>query len=143
MDFEIRSEKWQESIDITEGVQKAIDNLWEKERKLICNKKARVALVYCPHTTGGITVNEGSDNNVMLDVLDAIDEITPRLDFRHKEGNSMSHIKASLVGSSVMIPLEIKGDKWEKVKLGLGTWQKIFFMEFDGPRKRKIIISIF
>jgi len=124
MEISIKSEKWQEAIDITEGVG-----------ELIKGKEGKSCLIFCPHTTAGLTINEGHDNRVMKDVLEIIDELTPRLDFEHKEGNSPAHAKSSLVGVSLLVPI-LDG------KLGLGQWQKIFFLEFDGPRERKVEVSI-
>ena len=158
MEIIINSKNWQDAIDITEEVGKVVLELWEKEKKLICNvredyrfsehsenheqkqegfpnKKSRACFIFCPHTTAGLTINEGYDKSVMKDVLDGIDELTPRLDFEHKEGNSPSHIKASLVGSSLLIPIK-------DGKLELGKWQKIFFLEFDGGKERKVRVEI-
>ncbi len=88
--------------------------------------------VYNPHTTAGVTINEGADPDVQDDIIGALRRIVP-LDYpyKHLEGNSPSHVMASLMGSSVSVI--IKGGK-----LQLGTWQRIFFCEFDGPRQRKL-----
>ena len=93
-------------------------------------------LVYVPHTTAGITINEGADPAVCLDIMAKLNEMVPQDPrYRHAEGNSDSHIKASLTGSSVTVLVE-------KARLVLGTWQKIFFCEFDGPRSRKVYIRL-
>lgn len=92
--------------------------------------------VYIPHTTAGITINEAADPDVLYDLKFAFKRLSPKLrEFLHKEGNSDSHLLSSLVGSSITIP-------FESDELLLGTWQGIFFCEFDGPRQREVIISI-
>jgi secondary thiamine-phosphate synthase enzyme len=92
--------------------------------------------VYTPHTTCAITISEDADPDVMKDVLDGLDRLAPRdHGYRHREGNSDAHIKSTLVGCSVTVPL-VNG------RLQLGTWQGIFLMEFDGPRERKVFVSI-
>jgi secondary thiamine-phosphate synthase enzyme len=103
--------------------------------------KARVSdgliLVYCPHTTAGITINEGADPSVAEDILRILNQLVPfKGPYRHGEGNSPAHIKASLIGSSVSIMVE-------NSRLILGRWQSLFFCEFDGPRNRKVFIKIF
>ena len=90
-----------------------------------------MCLVYCPHTTAGMTINENADPDVKSDLLFALGKTFPdRVEFRHMEGNSAAHLKASCMGSSVCVPVE-------KGKLVLGMWQGIYFCEFDGPRSRK------
>jgi len=91
-------------------------------------------LVYCPHTTAGLTINEGHDPDVRTDILNALERSVPELNFGHSEGNSPAHIKATIVGSSVLVPVK-------EGKLQLGTWQRIFFCEFDGPRERMVIVQ--
>ena len=95
------------------------------------------AIVYCPHTTAAITINENADPSVPHDLLLTLEELLPqrRLGYRHSEGNSDAHCKSSLLGCSEQIL--IKGGS-----LQLGTWQGIFFCEFDGPRSRKVIVQI-
>lgn len=94
-----------------------------------------LCVVYVPHTTAGITINEGADPAVCHDILSTLSElIPPGAGYRHLEGNADSHIKASLMGSSVLVLIE-------NGRLVLGTWQKIFFCEFDGPRNRKVILK--
>ncbi|MEE9315974.1 MAG: secondary thiamine-phosphate synthase enzyme YjbQ [bacterium] len=95
-----------------------------------------VCYVFVPHTTAGITINENADPSVRQDILMGLDKLVPwQGDYSHMEGNAAAHIKASLVGSSETIPVE-KGD------LVLGTWQGVFFAEFDGPRRREVWIKI-
>jgi len=95
-----------------------------------------IAVVYCPHTTAGITINENADPDVVHDLLIGLDKAFPdRPEFRHGEGNSAAHLKASAIGSSVTVVID-------GGKLVLGTWQGIFFTEFDPPRNRKYYVKI-
>jgi secondary thiamine-phosphate synthase enzyme len=95
-----------------------------------------VAVVYCPHTTAGITINENADPDVVRDLLFGLSKTFPdRAEFRHAEGNSAAHLKASVIGSSVTIIIE-------NGKLLLGTWQGVYFAEFDPPRGRKFFVKI-
>ena len=95
-----------------------------------------LCVVYCPHTTAGITVNENADPDVVKDLLYGLGEAFPdRSEFRHSEGNSAAHLKASCIGSSLTLIVE-KGAPL------LGTWQAVYFCEFDGPRERKYHIKI-
>jgi secondary thiamine-phosphate synthase enzyme len=92
--------------------------------------------VYIPHTTAGLTVNENADPDVARDILAGLARLVPATgDYRHAEGNSDAHIKASLVGSSVTVPI-VDG------RLALGTWQAIYLCEFDGPRRRHVLVGI-
>jgi secondary thiamine-phosphate synthase enzyme len=92
--------------------------------------------VYTPHTTTGLTINEGADPDVRLDILAHLRAMVPRhAGFRHAEGNSDAHIKATLLGSSVQIIVE-------RGRLVLGTWQRVFLGEFDGPRRRTLHVTI-
>jgi len=95
-----------------------------------------MCLVYVPHTTAGITINEGADPSVVDDILMQLNQLIPWSNgYRHSEGNSSAHIKSLLTGAEKTMP--VTGGK-----LTLGTWQKIFFCEFDGPRRRKVIIKV-
>ncbi|MDM5317981.1 secondary thiamine-phosphate synthase enzyme YjbQ [Fictibacillus sp. b24] len=96
-----------------------------------------VMYIYCPHTTAGITINENADPDVVSDMLMRLDEVYPweHPKYRHAEGNSASHLKASTVGSSQVVFIQ-------NGKLLLGTWQGVYFCEFDGPRKRKYHVKI-
>lgn len=95
-----------------------------------------ICVVYVPHTTAGVTINEGADPAVCIDILRKLNELVPPSDrYRHTEGNSDSHIKALLIGSSVTVIVE-------NSRLVLGTWQKIFFCEFDGPRSRNAVVKM-
>jgi secondary thiamine-phosphate synthase enzyme len=94
-----------------------------------------IAVVFCPHTTAGITINENADPDVVGDILLGLDKAFPdRAGFRHAEGNSAAHLKASATGSSVTVVID-------GGKLVLGTWQGIYFCEFDPPRSRKFYVS--
>jgi len=95
-----------------------------------------IAVVYCPHTTAGITINENADPNVVRDLLLGLDKAFPdRPEFRHEEGNSTAHLKASAVGSSATVIVN-------EGKLVLGTWQGIYFCEFDPPRERTFFVKV-
>ncbi len=95
-----------------------------------------LCVVFCPHTTAGITINENADPDVVHDILYGLNKAFPdRREFRHFEGNSSAHLKASCMGSSVTVIVE-------KGKLVLGTWQGIYFCEFDGPRTRNFYVKV-
>lgn len=95
-----------------------------------------ICTVFCPHTTAGITVNENADPTVVTDMLYALDIAFPdRAEFRHMEGNSAAHLKSSYVGCEKTFPVQ-------DGRVILGTWQGIYFCEFDGPRNRKVHITI-
>ena len=115
-----------EFVDITGSV-----------RELAREKSYRdgVLHIYVPHTTGGVTINEGADPAVAQDIISVMNKIVPwDYSYSHLEGNSPAHIKSSLMGSSAQVIVE-------GGKIMLGTWQKIFFCEFDGPRNRKVWIK--
>lgn len=116
-----------EMIDITAAVQKAVRD--EDVTSGIC-------VVYTPHTTAAITINENADPDVPRDILAALDKAVPLSShYRHAEGNSAAHVKSSRVGASEQVIIE-------NGRLVLGAWQSIFFCEFDGPRTRKFLIKI-
>jgi secondary thiamine-phosphate synthase enzyme len=93
-------------------------------------------LVHVPHTTAAVTVNEGADPDVVTDLLRRLDELVPWSDpaDRHGEGNSAAHLKSSLIGCDQVLP--VRGGR-----LALGTWQAVFFCEFDGPRRRRVLVT--
>jgi secondary thiamine-phosphate synthase enzyme len=125
--LEIRTGKREELVDITAQVQAVVDKSGLKDG---------FCLIYVPHTTAGVTINEGADPAVRSDIIMALDRVVrDSWPFRHAEGNSPAHVKASLIGSSALAPF--KGGR-----LGLGTWQKIFFCEFDGPRTRRAEVRV-
>jgi len=100
------------------------------------NVQSGVCMVYCVHTTAGITINENADPDVVRDLMFALDQTFPeRPEFRHREGNSAAHLKSSVIGCSVSIPIE-------NSCLSLGTWQGIYFCEFDGPRHRRFTVKV-
>ena len=119
----VRSNKSQEIIDITQQTERAIREL---------GVSAGACLLYVPHTTAAITIQETADTAVKDDLLDALGRLAPRsLEYKHVEGNAHAHIQASLIGCSVIVPIENR-------KLKLGTWQGILFCELDGPRERNV-----
>ena len=123
----IATSRQTEFVDITREVEKAIAK---------ADIPDGLALIYCPHTTAGITINEGADPNVQEDIQRILNHMVPfQGPYRHGEGNSPAHIKASLIGSSVSVMIE-------SGHLILGRWQSLFFCEFDGPRTRKVLIKI-
>jgi len=116
-----------EMIDITATVQRTV-----AEGKI----ESGICLIYTPHTTAAVTINENADPDVSRDILAALDKAIPlNANYRHMEGNSAAHVKSSLVGASELVIIE-------KGRIVLGTWQSIFFCEFDGPRTRKVIVKI-
>ncbi|HIJ59763.1 MAG TPA: YjbQ family protein [Nitrospirae bacterium] len=123
----IKTKAKAEFIDITEEVTRAI-----KESGI----NDGIAYIFVPHTTAGITINEGADASVKGDILRMLNKLVPYDgDYSHAEGNSPAHIKSTLTGVSLFVIIK-------EGKLVLGTWQSIFFCEFDGPRHRKAIIKI-
>ena len=116
-----------EMVDITGQVQQELNKSGVEEGRLI---------LYVPHTTAAITINEGADPAVKADILMVLNQMVPwKANYQHMEGNSPAHVKTSLVGSSETVI--VSGGR-----LVLGTWQKIFFCEFDGPRNRKLHLQI-
>jgi secondary thiamine-phosphate synthase enzyme len=125
-EFTVRTQARAQFIDITAEVERAA-----KERGL----QRGSVLVFVPHTTAGITINENADPDVVADILAGLERLVPRRgNYRHTEGNSDAHIKASLMGASVIVLVE-------SGRLVLGTWQGIYFCEFDGPRSRKVFVQ--
>lgn len=116
-----------ELIDITRNIQQLVSKT--KTEKGVCT-------VFVPHTTAGITINENADPSVRKDIIKALSKVIPFSDnYAHNEGNSAAHIKASLLGFSISVIIE-------NGSLQLGTWQGIYFAEFDGPRTRQVWIKI-
>jgi secondary thiamine-phosphate synthase enzyme len=114
-------------LDITGEVERTVGDIGVKEG--LCT-------VLVPHTTAGITINENADPSVRRDTLNKLAELIPHNGgYSHTEGNADAHIKASLMGSSVQVPVE-------GGRLKFGTWQGIFFCEFDGPRRRKVWVNV-
>ncbi len=126
-ELQVKTSSREEFKDITREVAKAVE---------ISNIKDGICYIFIPHTTAGVTVNENADPSVTKDILRKLKEIVPREDgYEHSEGNSDSHIKASMMGFCQTVLVE-------NGKLILGVWQGIYFCEFDGPRDRKVIIKI-
>ena len=124
--IQVQSEDRTELIDVTGQVREAIQA--EGFRNGLC-------MLYVPHTTAGITINESADPSVRRDILMVLNRMVPwKADYQHMEGNSPAHIKSSLMGASQLIAVE-------NGQMVLGTWQGIFFCEFDGPRRRKLQIK--
>ncbi|MBO8128187.1 MAG: YjbQ family protein [Peptococcaceae bacterium] len=125
--LQVKTHKRVELVDITALIQEMVKSSGIGDG---------VCFLYVPHTTAGITINESADPSVVRDIIAQLNKLVPYEDnYSHAEGNSDAHIKASLVGSSTFVP--IAGGM-----LLLGTWQGIFFCEFDGPRTRKVLVKI-
>ncbi len=126
--FSISTKQRNQMIDITSQVRSFVSQSGITNGDVI---------VYCPHTTAAITINENADPSVPHDILLTLEELLPhhRPGYRHSEGNSDAHCKSSLLGCSEQILIKDKS-------LDLGTWQGIFFCEFDGPRSRKVMLQI-
>ncbi|MDT8719487.1 YjbQ family protein [Clostridium sp. 19966] len=126
-DFQIQTKKSDEFINITNDINNIIGKNEIKDG---------LAIIFCPHTTAGITINENADPDVVRDIIYGLDKIYPvHGDYKHFEGNSHAHLKASTFGFSQTLIIS-------NGKLLLGTWQGIYFCEFDGPRIRKVHIKI-
>jgi len=123
----IKTNSRTELIDITDKIQIAV--LKSKIKNGLC-------VVFCPHTTAGLTINENADPSVRRDIINTLNKMVPEnAGYSHSEGNADSHIKSSLLGSSLNIFIEAG-------QLALGTWQGIYFCEGDGPRSREVWIKI-
>lgn len=123
-----------ESLDLTTQARECFVDLTAELRARVAARgwSGGAVLVFCPHTTAALTINEGADPDVRRDLLTRLRRLAPHGgDDRHTEGNSDAHLKASLLGSSVLVPLE-GGEP------ALGTWQAVYFCEFDGPRRRQV-----
>jgi secondary thiamine-phosphate synthase enzyme len=122
----VRTRKRTEFVDVTADVQAAV-----KQEGIADG----IVTVFCPHTTAGLTINENADPDVTADIDQALDRAVPwSAGYAHCEGNAAAHVKASMMGSSLQVI--VQGGK-----LRLGTWQAIYFCEFDGPRTRKVWVS--
>ena len=123
----VNSQNLTEMIDISSEVKKIVNEKGIQEG---------ACLIYCPHTTAGLTINENADPDVKKDMVKEINKIVPFDDsYQHFEGNSAAHIKATFTGFHLIIPIH-------KGQLTLGTWQGIYFCEYDGPRSRTVHVSI-
>ena len=125
--FEVRTSRRSQLVDVTQRVAEAVERSGVQEG--LCH-------VFVPHTTAGVTINEGADPDVATDVESHMAELVPKeSEFEHAEGNSDSHIKTILVGPSCLAPVR-------NGKLALGTWQAIFLCEWDGPRTRRVEVAV-
>ena len=125
--FSIQTRKHSQFLDITAELQSWVNDVG-------CSNG--VVTVFVPHTTAGITINENADPDVVRDMMQALENAVPwEAGYRHSEGNAAAHVKASLMGSSVQIIVE-------SGRLQLGTWQSVYFCEFDGPRTRNVWVNL-
>ena len=127
-EFSLRTSDRNQMVDVTARIADIVGQSGVKDGDV---------LVFCPHTTGGITINENADPDVVHDLLLTFDQLFPqqRRGYRHSEGNSDSHCKSSLVGASEQVLIQAG-------RLVLGTWQSVYFCEFDGPRTRRVIVQV-
>ena len=126
VDISVKTPSREVLVDITRRVQSALAESASQLNGMVG--------IFVPHTTAGVTINEGADPSVAQDIVESLARLVPRqAGYRHGEGNSDAHIKASLIGSHVAVPVE-------QGRLQLGTWQSIYLAEFDGPRTRHVWI---
>lgn len=124
--LQVQSGSREEMLDITDALRRLVRERGWSDGAL---------LLFCPHTTGAVTINEGADPDVVRDIIVNMRKLVPhRGDYHHAEGNSDAHIKSSMFGCDQMVIVEDGG-------LQLGTWQKIYFCEFDGPRTRQLWVK--
>jgi secondary thiamine-phosphate synthase enzyme len=126
--FEVSTRSRDQMMQITDRVQRAVQESAVERGQVV---------VYVPHTTAGITINENADPDVVHDMIKQLDEMVPWRQpfYQHAEGNSASHVKASMMGSSVTVLIS-------DGRLVLGTWQGVWFCEFDGPRTRSVHVAV-
>ena len=124
--IDVRTTARRDMVDVTAQIQRAIAGL----------DGGDAVLVWVPHTTAAVVVNENADPDVRHDLLAAYEAMVPGVDFRHAEGNSDAHLLATLLGTQVMVPLD-------EGRLRLGTWQGIYLVELDGPRSRRLWLKRF
>jgi len=123
----VKTEIKQQLVDITQQVRLVVRE---------SGVKSGVCLVFIPHTTAAVTINENADPNVRRDILNRLEQVAPSDGtYLHTEGNAHAHIKSSLVGSSVVVFVEAG-------RLVLGTWQSVFLCDFDGPRTRNVMVRV-
>ncbi len=123
----VRTRRRVEFVDVTGMVETVV-----RESGCQCG----ACLAYVPHTTAAVTINENADPSVRRDIQATLDRLVPEQgDYRHSEGNADAHVKATLVGASQLIPIE-------EGRLALGTWQGVYFCEFDGPRTRRLVVQL-
>jgi secondary thiamine-phosphate synthase enzyme len=122
----VRSKQRIEFIDITDKIQEVV-----KESGIVSG----ICYIYVPHTTAGVTINEGADPSVQRDIQNTLNRLIPyELNYSHREGNADAHIKTSLIGTSQTVIID-------EARLVLGTWQAVYFCEFDGPRHRRVALK--
>jgi len=127
MRLEVRTTRREELVDVTGAVARAVSE---------SGVASGAVLVSSPHTTAGILINENADPDVATDLIAGLSRIAPEAGgWRHAEGNSDAHLKTALVGTSALVPIE-------GARLVLGTWQAVYFAEFDGPRSRHLHVSV-
>ncbi|MFQ6001485.1 MAG: secondary thiamine-phosphate synthase enzyme YjbQ [Anaerolineae bacterium] len=125
--LEVATSSRAQMVDVTREIQRAVSESGVQEG--FCH-------IYVPHTTAGIAINENADPSVAQDILAVLEKVAPRGgSYRHLEGNADSHVKASIVGSSETVLIE-------GGRLVLGTWQGLFLCEFDGPRRRRLLVKV-
>jgi secondary thiamine-phosphate synthase enzyme len=124
----VKTSRHAEFVDITDRVQEVVTSSGVRDGIVIC---------FVPHTTAGITINENADPDVVRDMIHALEKAVPWEDsaYRHAEGNSAAHVKASMIGHSIHVLVR-------QARLQLGTWQGIYLCEFDGPRARKVWVNV-
>lgn len=124
----VRTSRRSEMIDVTDRVQRVVRD---------AQVASGYAIVYVPHTTAAVTINENADPDVRHDLLRKLEELIPKSEryYQHGEGNSDAHVKTSLVGNSAMVLIE-------NGRLVLGRWQGVYFCEFDGPRERELVVKV-
>lgn len=123
----VRSSQRSEFIDITEKINEVI-----KEAGILSG----ICYVYIPHTTAAVTINEGADPSVHRDIQNALTRLVPQeMNYSHREGNADAHIKSSIIGTSQLVIID-------EGRLVLGTWQAVYFCEFDGPRHRRVTLKL-
>lgn len=123
----VRSSQRSEFIDITEKINEVI-----KEAGIVSG----ICYVYIPHTTAAVTINEGADPSVHRDIQNALTRLVPQeMNYSHREGNADAHIKSSIIGTSQLVIID-------EGRLVLGTWQAVYFCEFDGPRHRRVTLKL-
>ena len=127
IDLPVKSTRREEFIDVTTDLARIVSDSGISDGCITC---------FVPHTTAGITINENADPDVTRDIISKLGRLIPQEDgYHHAEGNSDAHLKSSLIGCSLTIP-------FESGRLLLGTWQGIYFCEFDGPRTRRLTIRV-
>jgi secondary thiamine-phosphate synthase enzyme len=126
--FEVRTSGRDDFVDITSMVARAVSE---------SGITSGLLSVYVPHTTAGVTINENADPDVVHDILASLDQAVPwrQAFYQHGEGNSAAHVKSSMMGCQTVIPI-VAG------QLTLGTWQSVYFAEFDGPRTRRVVVTV-